>query len=73
MANDAKLTPDADQPPVGKVRTGSTNALADEPWRGVWRDILGGSVVRSIIAIERSANASSAIEFPDPDPMMARS
>ncbi|MFD2757874.1 ABC transporter permease [Gulosibacter faecalis] len=56
MANDAKLTPDVDQPPVDKlptdkIRTGSTNALADEPWRGILRDVFGGSIVRSIVAI----------------------
>ncbi|MDJ1371348.1 ABC transporter permease [Gulosibacter molinativorax] len=49
--SNASLTPPEPNPPVDKGSSGSTNALADQPWRGVWRDILGGNVVRSIVAI----------------------
>lgn len=53
MANNASLTPtETEQVTSTEVaRGGSVNALADQPWRGVWRDILGGSVFRSILSI----------------------
>lgn len=49
--SNASLTPSEPKTPAEKTPNGSTNALADQPWRGVWRDILGGGVVRAIVAI----------------------
>ncbi|MGO1544641.1 MAG: ABC transporter permease [Gulosibacter sp.] len=55
-SSNSALTPPDPQGPVDKMPNGgkpggSRNALADQPWRGIWRDILGGGVVRSIVAI----------------------
>lgn len=49
--SNASLTPPEPKTPVDKTKGGSTNALAEHPWHGAWRDVLGGSVVRSIVAI----------------------
>lgn len=53
MANNASLTPTETEPVTATeiARGGSVNALAAHPWRGLWRDILGGSVIRSVLSI----------------------
>ena len=44
---DAQLTP---QPPRQPTKR-ELHSLADNPWQGVWKDILGGNAVRSALAI----------------------
>lgn len=49
--SNAPLTPPEPVTSVESTSNGSTNALADQPWRGLWRDIFGGGAVRAVIAI----------------------